>query len=76
MNIEATKLELIQMLLQTRKESLLSRLKKVFEEEQTGFTLSDEHYQAIDERRKAHLEGSSTSYSWEEVQQKIRNTAR
>ena len=76
MNIEATKLELIQMLLQTRKESLLSKLKKVFEEEQTGFTLSEEHYQTIDERRKAHLEGNSASFTWEETQQKIRNTAR
>ena len=33
MNIEATKLELMQLLLQTEKESLLNKLKKVFEEE-------------------------------------------
>ena len=37
MNVEATKLELIQLLLQTRKESLLIRLKKVFEEEQADW---------------------------------------
>lgn len=75
MNIEATKLELIELLLQTRKESLLSRLKKVFEEEQTGFTLSEEHYKGIDQRRKAHLEGNSSSFTWEETQQKIRNAS-
>ena len=34
MNIEATKLELMHLLLQTQKESLLAKLKKVFDEEQ------------------------------------------
>ncbi|MGA9588312.1 MAG: hypothetical protein WBV11_00635 [Salegentibacter sp.] len=34
MSIEARKLELIDLLLQTQKESLLVRLKEVFEEEQ------------------------------------------
>ena len=34
MNIEATKLELMHLLLQTQQKSLLVKLKKVFEEEQ------------------------------------------
>ncbi|PVW14089.1 hypothetical protein [Marixanthomonas spongiae] len=34
MNIEATKLELMHLLLQTQKESLLKKLKTVFQEEQ------------------------------------------
>ena len=34
MNIEATKLELMHLLLQTQKESLLVKLKKIFDEEQ------------------------------------------
>ncbi|UZO80769.1 hypothetical protein NBT05_17750 [Aquimarina sp. ERC-38] len=34
MNIESTKLELMHLLLQTQEESLLTKLKKVFEEEQ------------------------------------------
>lgn len=33
MNIEATKLELMHLLLQTQKESILKKLKSVFEEE-------------------------------------------
>ena len=37
MNIETTKLELMHLLLQTQKESLLIKLKKVFEEEQTDW---------------------------------------
>lgn len=34
MNIETTKLELMHLLLQTQKESILRKLKSVFEEEQ------------------------------------------
>lgn len=37
MNIEATKLELMHLLLQTQKESLLAKLKSVFEEEQVDW---------------------------------------
>ncbi|MEM6687349.1 MAG: hypothetical protein AAF617_16335 [Bacteroidota bacterium] len=37
MNIEATKLELMHLLLQTQKESVLKKLKSVFEEEQTDW---------------------------------------
>lgn len=37
MNIETTKLELMHLLLQTQKESLLKKLKAVFEEEQSDW---------------------------------------
>lgn len=37
MDIEATKLELIHLLLQTQKESLLTKLKTVFDEEQVDW---------------------------------------
>lgn len=37
MNIETTKLELMHLLLQTQKESLLARLQSVFEEEKTDW---------------------------------------
>ena len=37
MNIEATKIELMHLLLQTQKESLLTKLKNVFEEEKTDW---------------------------------------
>lgn len=41
MNIETTKLELMHLLLQAKKESLLSKLKQVFEEESNTFYSSD-----------------------------------
>lgn len=37
MNVEATKLELMHLLLQTEEEDLLAKLKKVFEEEQSDW---------------------------------------
>ena len=37
MNIETTKLELMHLLLQTQKESILRKLKSVFEEEQVDW---------------------------------------
>ena len=37
MDIEATKLELMHLLLQTQKEGLLAKVKKVFEEEGTDW---------------------------------------
>jgi len=39
MNIETTKLELMQLLLQTQKESILARIKTVFEEEIVAYTV-------------------------------------
>ncbi len=48
MNIEATKLELMHLLLQTQKESLLAKLKNVFEEEGDWWNeLSNEEQEEI-----------------------------
>lgn len=54
MNIETTKLELMQLLLQTRKESLLTKLKKVFEEESNTFYSVDTA--ELEQRAEASLE--------------------
>ena len=50
MNVEATKLELMHLLLQTQKESLLAKLKKVFEEEQVDWwnEMSKEEQQEVE----------------------------
>lgn len=76
MGIEATKLELIQLVLHTQKESLLSKLKRVFEEEQTNTTLRKKDYQMMDKRREAHLKGERNSFTWKEVKQDARNAVR
>jgi len=50
MNVETTKLELMHLLLLTQKESLLAKLKKVFEEEQTDWwnEMSKEEQQEVE----------------------------
>jgi hypothetical protein len=50
MNVETTKLELMHLLLLTQKESLLAKLKKVFEEEQVDWwnEMSNEEQQEIE----------------------------
>ena len=54
MNIEATKIELMHLLLQTQKESLLIRLKRVFEEEQSDWwdDLSEEEKKGVEKGLK------------------------
>lgn len=49
MNIETTKLELMHLLLQTQKESILKKLKSVFEEEQVDWwsEMSNEEQEEI-----------------------------
>ena len=49
MSVEATKLELMHLLLQTQKESLLVKIKKIFEEEQVDWwsEMSEQEQQEI-----------------------------
>ena len=51
MDLHATKLELIQLLLSTNQERILTRIKNVFEDEEVDFwdSLSIEDKQAIEE---------------------------
>ena len=69
MNLELTKMELIEMILSTRKTSLLKKVKAILEEEQDRLT--EANYKIIDARRERHLNGESKSFSWEEAKQSI-----
>ncbi len=71
MNIQATKIELIEMLLSTKKATVLKKVRAILEEDQNHLTAED--YKIIDARRENHLNGQSKSYSWQEVRQKIQN---
>jgi hypothetical protein len=72
MSLEATKMELIEMLISTRKVTVLNKIKAILEEEQG--TLTKEDYEIIDARRERHLKGESDSFSWEQAKQKMRRT--
>ena len=71
MNLQATKIELIEMLISTRKITVLKKIRTILEEEQAHLT--QEEYKIIDARRESHLKGESKSYSWQEARQQIQN---
>jgi oligoendopeptidase F len=72
MNLQATKMELIEMLISTRKAKVLKKIRTILEEEQDRLT--EEDYKIIDVRRERHLKGESQSFSWEEAKQKIQKS--
>lgn len=71
MNLQATKMELIEMLINTRKATVLKKIKAILEDEQEHLT--DDDYKIINARRENHLNGLSKSYSWQEARQKIQS---
>jgi hypothetical protein len=59
--LQLTKIELIEMLLSTRKESVLNKIKAILEEKQEQLSESD--YKIVDVLRANHLQGKSKSYT-------------
>ena len=57
------------MLLSTKKEAILKKIKAILEEEQEQLTKED--YKILDARRESHLSGKSKSYTWNEVRNNI-----
>lgn len=68
MDVELTKLELIEMLLSTKKQTILDKVRAILEEEQE--VLTEKHYEIINGRRERHMKGESPSFSWEETKQR------
>ena len=73
MDLQLEKIELIELLLNTRKESVLKKLRTILEKEQE-FSLTNEQYEIIDKRRESHLKSTSKSYSWNEVKANVQLT--
>ena len=69
MDLQFTKMELIEMLLNTQKEAVLNKVKTILEADQDRLTDAD--YEIIDARRARHTKGESKSYSWETAKQII-----
>jgi hypothetical protein len=72
MNLQLTKIELIEMLLNTSKEAILEKVRAVLEEDQDQLTAED--YKTIDNRRSRHLNNESKSFSWKEAKDSILNS--
>ena len=69
MDMQLRKIELIELLLSTREEAVLSKIKAILEEQQEQLTESD--YEILDVRRANHIQGKSKSYTWDEVRKDI-----
>ena len=65
MDLQLEKIELIELLLNTRKESVLKKLRAILEKE-LDINLTSEQYQIVDNRRELHLKNETKSYSWEQ----------
>jgi hypothetical protein len=69
MDLRITQLELIEMLLNTKKETVLEKVRTLLETEQDDFSLTEEQYKIIDKRREEYLNGNGKSLTWEQVKQ-------
>jgi hypothetical protein len=64
-------IELIELLLNTKKEAVLKKLRAILEKDQE-INLTSEDYDIIDKRRTSHLNNETKSYSWDEVKSNAR----
>ncbi len=71
MDLQLEKIELIELLLNTRKVSVLKKLRTILEKEQQ-INLTQEQYQIIDKRRESHFTNETKSYSWNQVKTNAR----
>ena len=74
MDVTVTKLELIEMLLKTEELSVLEKVRTILLEVRENDNSKSVDYDMINERRRAHLNEESESYSWEEVKEKVRSS--
>lgn len=71
MDLQLEKIELIELLLNTKKEAVLKKLRAILEKDQE-INLTTEDYDIIDKRRELHLKNETKSYSWEELKSNAR----
>lgn len=73
MDLQAEKIELVKLLLETNKESLIKKIKTIFKEDQDStYELPESHKKELD-RRLARLEkGETKFYTWEQVEEKLK----
>lgn len=74
MDIQAEKLELMEMLLRTESETVLEKLRTVFksEKEENESLLTDEQWKIIAEEQAEYHRGEGGNYSWVEAKKIIR----
>ncbi len=73
MDIQAEKLELIEMLLNTENESVIDKIKAIFKSENKDgqSMLSEEQWAIVAERRAEYMRGEGTYHTLEEAKKII-----
>jgi len=51
---------------------MIKALVESYQKDEQELMLSEDQYQLIDKRRRAHLNGDSESFSWDQVKQNAR----
>ena len=75
MDVYATKLELIEMLLKIEEETVLMKVKALLEDVSShNYSLTEDDYAIIDLRRAKHFSRESKSFSWEEVKKSAKES--
>ncbi len=73
MDLQAEKIELVKLLLETKKESLIKKIKMIFKEEQdASYELPESHKEELDRRLKRLEKGETKFYTWEQVEEKLK----
>lgn len=52
---------------------MMKALAESYQNNEQEFTLNEEQYLLIDQRREAHLKGESKSFTWKQVKENARN---
>lgn len=75
MDLHAEKLELIKLVLETEKESLIYNLKEILinDIQSDEYELMDSHKLELDRRLLRMKNGETKFYSWEEVEEKLKS---
>lgn len=71
MDVQSTKYAIIEKVIQTNDEDLLSEVQAILEEEE--IILTDWQKEELDKRSSRHKTGESKNFTWEEVKKRARS---
>jgi putative addiction module component (TIGR02574 family) len=72
MNVQSTKYAIIEKVIQTNDEDLLSKVQAILEQEEE-IILTDWQKEELDKRSLRHNSGESKNYTWEEVKKRAQS---
>lgn len=71
MNLQATKLKLIEQLLHIESEEFLLKIKKFIQTEEQNYPFSEDHRQVLEARLSEHEANPEEGITWEELKQQL-----